>query len=153
MVMAMVERVVAVFAALAAPLIPVLLRSSRRHRDRSRIRAYAELAKQLEATDVVAASKLRDLISDLVDALVETERNALNRRFDPATLIVAPAFFAPALIPLGLVWPIGGFWEFVLLGVVCLWGLIVIYATVETAFKPRDKNQTEKPRDKGKSNN
>jgi hypothetical protein len=125
--------------AVASTFIARFLQTSRRHRLRADILAYVELANALDERKSPAAHAVNGLIEELTAQAVALERDSLGRRFDSGSLFAALVLLLPAVILLVLIWPVGGGWDWVLVGIAAAWGLLVLAAARETIWKPRDE--------------
>jgi hypothetical protein len=117
----MVERALALLAALAAPLLGVLLRSSRRTRLRHRIDEYLALAEQVAAHEPETADRLRALAREAIDELIRRDRRWLHQRFDPAAAFAAVLGVLPAVAI--FVWALGwdSGWKWPVLALAAIW--------------------------------
>ena len=76
----MVERLIGIAFAAAAPLLGLALRRTRRHTLREQVETYTNLATLLEEHDADTARELRSLVTDTTRILIAAERTALERR-------------------------------------------------------------------------
>jgi hypothetical protein len=120
----MVEKLLAAVAALAAPLLGVLLRSSRRARLRHRIDEYLALAERLPGQDHEAADRLRALAREAVDQLIRRDARWLNQTFDPFAALAAVAGILPSVAV--FVWALGwdSGWKWPVLGLAAIWTVL-----------------------------
>jgi hypothetical protein len=109
------ERIILGLAGAAAPLIGLAVRGSRRNRLRQQVEAYTTLAASVEAHDAESAARLRQLVSDIVDALVDAETYALRRRFDAANLIAVLFFLVPSIFFIGWAWQRDEWWRWLVI--------------------------------------
>jgi hypothetical protein len=139
----MLERILAVVAAVASPFLARYLLTSGRHRRRAEVLAYIELAKALGERKPDDAASVDELVQELTADLVATERRSLARRFDPWSLLVAPLFVLPVLIPLIFFWPVNEWWEWIFVALLALWTTIVSVAAWQSSWKPRDEDKKD----------
>jgi VIT1/CCC1 family predicted Fe2+/Mn2+ transporter len=120
----MVERVLVVLGALAAPLLALLAQSSRRTRLRHRIDEYLTLAERVSPHDDETAKRLRVLAQDAVGQLIRRDEDWLHKRFDPYALLAIIAGVAPAvaIFVLALGWDSG--WRWPVLVLTAGWALL-----------------------------
>jgi hypothetical protein len=119
------QAISAVVAAVVAPLLGGAARASRRRRLADRARALHKLADDIEAHDKAGADKLRDIGAQIVQRVVELERQSLQRRFDPTAPFVYLLFVLPAALGAFFAWKYSGWWTWPVFVICGLWTAIV----------------------------
>jgi hypothetical protein len=138
----MLEKVIPLIATLAAPVLGLLVRASRRNRLRNQIRGYAQLSEELERQDGDSAALVRDLMAETVPIFVAAERAALHRRLDPGAVFAVLLFIAPGVAAVGWVWTRDEWWKWPIIAISVLWVGVVIAATWGQLWKsPEHTNE------------
>jgi hypothetical protein len=111
----------------------------------SRVRAYNELAGELEEHHPERAAAARELVDELTERLMTDERAALSRRFEISGLFAAALFLVPAAVGSYFAWTHRGWWTWPALIVAGSWTVLVLAATREQIWTQPEHESEQTP--------
>ena len=132
------QAISALVAAVVAPLFGARIRASRRARLAARTRALHKLADDIEAHDQTGADGLRALAAQMIQQVVELERQSLRRRFDWTAPFVYLLFLLPAGLASFFAWTHGGWWTWPILLISGLWAALVTSVAWQNLWEERE---------------
>lgn len=115
-----------------------LIRASRTNRLANRARALHKLANDIEAHDPTGANDLRNLASQLVQRVVELEKQRLRRRFDWAAPFAYLVMVSPAAVASYFAWRYGGWWTWPVFIIAGVWAVLITVVGVKNAWEEHE---------------
>lgn len=139
----LLERFTPWVGAVGAPVLGLLLRSSRRNRLLQRVRTYTELADELDSRDPESAALLREVVTQTVRRIVQTEQAALARRLDPGAIVMAVLITSPGFVGLVLAWHHHDWWRWPVLFISALWVILMTATGWQTAWQAHEDQEEQ----------
>lgn len=135
------ERILPSLLAFALSALGLALRASRRSRMLNRIRAYSQLADDLQQDDPERAALVRDLAKKAVDRFVDAERVSLDRRLDPSAVAAALLLVVPGVAVFAWAWTADEWWKWPLILFSGVWAVLWALAGSTQLWKAHEPDE------------
>jgi type II secretory pathway component PulL len=132
------ERVLLTALGAASTIVGLAIKASRRNRLRSQVETYTELAATVEPHDAASAQRIRQLVRDTIDELLEAEHAALRRRFDTSNLIAILFVAVPSITAIIWAWPRDEWWRWLIILVAAFLVLVALIGGGSQLWKTRE---------------